>query len=74
MAYTHGKDTLATIIDYTMAKVVSSHISARPSCILQRVMSFVSPEDRRSKSDAGPMTGGIIQLRRAGVREETSID
>ena len=25
-----------------MAKVVSSHISARPSCILQRVMGLVS--------------------------------
>ena len=33
--------------DYTIAKVVSSHISARPSCILQRVMGLVSPEDRR---------------------------
>ena len=30
-----------------MAKVVSSHLSARPSCILQRVMGLVSPEDRR---------------------------
>ena len=33
-----------------MAKVVSSHMSARPSCILQRVMGLVSPEDRRSRA------------------------
>ena len=34
-------------IDYTMAKVVSARIAVRPSCILQRVVGLVSPEDRR---------------------------
>ena len=60
------------IIDYTMAKVVSSHISARPSCILQRVMGLVTPEDRRSSGDTRPMTRGRIQLGRADVRDDTT--
>ena len=56
-----------------MAKDVSSRISTRPSCILQRVMGLVWPEDCRSKGDVRPMTQGRIQLGRADVREETTL-
>ena len=35
-------------IYYIIAKVVSSRISARLGCILQRVMGLVLPEDLRS--------------------------
>ena len=58
------------MIDYTMTKVVSSRISDRPSCILQRVMGLVSSEDHMSKGDTRRMTLGMIQLGKAGVRED----
>ena len=46
-----------------MAKVVSSHISARPSCILQRVMGLVSPKDRRSRAIQDPSAEGEYNYR-----------
>ena len=36
-------------------------------------MELVSPEDRRSKGDARPMTRGRIQLGRADVREVAAL-
>ena len=53
------------IRDYIMAKVVSSQISARPSCHLQRVM--------RSSCDTRPMTRGRIRLGRADVRDDATL-
>ena len=63
------------IIDYTMAKVVSSCISARPCCILQRVHGvYISPEDRRSRAICTRLiTGGGIQLGRADVKKDTTL-
>ena len=43
-------------IDYTMSKVVLSRISARPSCILQRVM---GPEGLGRYSTHGPRKNTI---------------
>ena len=52
-----------------MAKVVSSRLSGRPSCILHRV----SPEDCRAEGDTQPINRGKIQLGRAYVREDTTL-
>ena len=51
-----------------MAKVVSSHTSALPNCILPRAMVLVSPLDLRSSGDTIPMTLLRIQLGRADMR------
>ena len=67
-------ESFSQLLDYAMAKVVSSRISARSiCCILQRVMGLVSPEDRSSKGGARPITRGRIQLGRAEVREDTTL-
>ena len=47
-----------TIRDDTMAKAVSSHKSAWPSCIIKRVIGLVSPEDRRSRAMQDPWPEG----------------
>ena len=50
-----------------MAKVVSSCISARPSCILHQVMGLIHVARKR------PITRGRIQLGRADVKEDTTL-
>ena len=57
-----------------MNKVVPSRISARPSCIIQRVMSLASPEDRMSKGDTRDKTHDPRENTiRADVREDKTL-
>ena len=60
------------LIDYIIAKVISSRISARPTCRcnLERIMSLDHPETLDSRDDTDPEG---LQLRRAGVLDDTHL-